>query len=729
MAGREGPAQGRQRLLTAAAVAFTSVATALAFGRVFSQTGAAARLVVAALVCVGLAELTRRLNVFVAILISATGLFLLIVETQFAWTTAHGLPTSDTFSTLWRAISIVGEQARTQPSPAFPFPPLLLAGTAAVWAAAFACHALCVRAGSPLIALVPSVVLIAFADAVTPDGARPAYAFFFLCGVVAMVFADSLRRVGKWGTVERWSARGRTVAEGSARRIGAVVVVAAILAPGLLPWYRSEPSWKPHGASTGGGPIVLASFDTNLPSTTAAPLYQVNGPFPTYLRTQVLDRFDGKAWWPSVGGLVSTNESFQPPSWAASTLAGDVVTFRVTVKNAASPWIPLALQPLAISPVPQGTEFSGEDSTAAAPSDLPPGTTYTITARAAIPTPAQLDAAPDARTVYANTSEYNTYTQIPSGIPQSVYDLTRQVVRGQPDEYQRMLAIQSFLRTFTYSTQSTSPQGTNPVAYFLEVSKAGFCQQFAGAMALMARILGYPSRIAVGYLPGSRSGSDTYTITQQNAHTWPEILFPGYGWVAFEPTPGRNNPVADSYLFPGPSGGGGTPTGGAETATGGSTHPNPHSGKRGVFANTATGAPVKPVHKPSVVGWLAALALAFLIIFPIARGGLRRIPRGRGSRRAVIAAYHRFEVKAADVGWGRAPGETPNEHRVRLSDSVGTDAGRGLVGVLTKAAWSREEPDPADVEAARRDSAAAAKAVARSVPFQTRVRGWYRPEI
>ena len=82
------------------------------------------------------------------------------------------------------------------------------------------------------------------------------------------------------------------------------------------------------------------------------------------------------------------------------------------------------------------------------------------------------------------------------------------------------------------------PHGIKGLTDFLFHTKTGYCQQFAFAMAGLARLLGIPSRIAVGYTAGSRRANGTWKVTTADAHAWPELYFAGLGWIRFEPTPG-----------------------------------------------------------------------------------------------------------------------------------------------------------------------------------------------
>ena len=77
--------------------------------------------------------------------------------------------------------------------------------------------------------------------------------------------------------------------------------------------------------------------------------------------------------------------------------------------------------------------------------------------------------------------------------------------------------------------------------------RRGYCEQFAGTFAAFARVLGLPSRVAVGFTPGELRDDGRYYVQDKHAHAWPEIYFDGLGWVPFEPTPARGNPAAVQY--------------------------------------------------------------------------------------------------------------------------------------------------------------------------------------
>lgn len=117
--------------------------------------------------------------------------------------------------------------------------------------------------------------------------------------------------------------------------------------------------------------------------------------------------------------------------------------------------------------------------------------------------------------------------------------LAEEVTADSSSAYAKALALQSFFRDseeFTYSFDLAAPQTGDASWDFLN-DRNGYCVQFSSTMTIMARSLGLPARIGVGFLPGELSGPDEYTVRGRDAHAWTEIFFDNVGWVRFDPTP------------------------------------------------------------------------------------------------------------------------------------------------------------------------------------------------
>ena len=130
------------------------------------------------------------------------------------------------------------------------------------------------------------------------------------------------------------------------------------------------------------------------------------------------------------------------------------------------------------------------------------------------------------------------YLALPDSVPVRVLSLARDLTATQATPYDRARAIEAYLRTFPYSLKLPQPPGTQDVAdFFLFDLKRGYCDYYATAMVVLARAAGLPARLVMGYASGQYDPLNArYIVTEADAHSWPEIYFPGYGWIEFEPT-------------------------------------------------------------------------------------------------------------------------------------------------------------------------------------------------
>jgi transglutaminase-like putative cysteine protease len=125
-----------------------------------------------------------------------------------------------------------------------------------------------------------------------------------------------------------------------------------------------------------------------------------------------------------------------------------------------------------------------------------------------------------------------------------LYEEARRVTSAADTPYEAAVLLETWFRQaggFTYDEQPPAPfGGTPPLVDFVLSTKRGYCQHYAGAMALMLRLLGVPSRVAVGFTSGTyNADNNEWTVKDTNAHAWVEVWFPRYGWIPFDPTPGR----------------------------------------------------------------------------------------------------------------------------------------------------------------------------------------------
>jgi transglutaminase-like putative cysteine protease len=735
----------RERLSSLAAVAALAIATALVFGRVFVGAEATWKLVAAAAASAAVAWLLERRALPLATLAAAAALLLAVTWLVFPGTVRFGLPTGDTLSAIGDALHDVGRHAREQVSPTPPLTPLLLAALTAVWAAAFSIHALAVRAGSPLLALIPSAALIGFADSALKGEGGLGFAALFLAGTLAVLLVDSIRRVRQWGTLRPWrgpSGRPRALVARGAGGLAAVTVLAAVIVPGLLPGFGSDGlvDLRTHDDGTSIDPLV--SIKAQLSRTTPLELFEVRADRAAYWRMLALDSFDGTTW--STADLDASSATvvpngqpidFQEPPNAA--------TFDQHVTVGADlrfPWIPAAFSPTRIELEQSAYRYDLELSMAVAPELLRAGDTYDVSSRYPLVSYEQLQAEaipelpPGARDV-----------RLPE-LPEEIAETARRWTAGATTDLEAILAVQNHLSRFTYDALVEPTIDADAIVAFLLETRRGFCQQFAGTMAVLLRSLGYPARVAVGFTPGTPVGEGAWSVTSEDAHAWVEVLFPDYGWLAFEPTPGQDNPIAQGYLSPMSEGCAGGNCGGGErqSGVGGSVlggdrrflnaarkrdPRNPATALPAQAGEAATGFPTGRVF----LG-LAALALLGAVLLPPAkllRRRLRLASAGRRPRELVLATYDVFTARAGDLGLGRSTGETMREYGERLRGGSRTSNGdlERLTTIASRAAYARDGIGRDDATAAQAAARQAFRALRRDRGRLRQLLGIYRPGL
>jgi transglutaminase-like putative cysteine protease len=771
---QKGP--GGRLVLLIAVLALTIVAT-VAFGRVFQGTGTTFRLALVAAASVVLAAALERRHILIATLVSAAGLALVIGLLLYPETTRYWLPTAATWRAALRSWEAVGRTADTEVAPALPLLPLMLASVIAVWAASFATHALAVRASSPFLALLPTGALVAFASLVVDDGARPMYVMAFLGSAMLLLYADGLRRVSQWGPISEWHGRyrfrlGTAASLRGARRVALIALVVAVFLPGILPGY-------------GAPAIVQVSGDGSLQRLTSNPIvdirpallrkravevFTVRSSQGSYWRSLTLDTFDGDTWRttdPYLEDHGTDLRSGRIESADLPTVSAKLTNLHqeVTYERLSQPWVVAAYQATSVLMADDdGLRYDPASGTMVLAGGGSPGFTYEVDSRIVTPTPEQLSKVSLAQ---IDPAVRAADTQLPKGSFAEQQDLgeirsiAEAITAGQPDLYHKVLAIQDYLRQFRYDLNVSTPQGVNPVLWFLrgppaQGGQAGYCVQFASTMAVLLRSLGIPARLAMGWTPGTFDPSvGVWRVTNFESHVWVEVPFATYGWLSFEPTPRAEavNPQAISFqqpITPGPTecvarpNGNGQPPS-CQTNAGASTPPptenplptlKPPTPRLGRDVGGASAPEIQPVRRwRSAMPWLfGALLLLIVLAIPTTKAVRRRILVARATqpRDRVLVAYRLMSERAGDVGLRREPHETLWEYRNRLRERVRFSEEGNLDRLTTlagKAVYSEDEIRPEEagraVEAARQTSSD----IARSAGVAGRAAGWFRVRV
>lgn len=249
------------------------------------------------------------------------------------------------------------------------------------------------------------------------------------------------------------------------------------------------------------------------------------------------------------------------------------------------------------------------------------------------------------------------YTQV-SGIDPRVVSLTQRVTANARTTFDKATALWRYFTAenqFTYDTQTAPVADADALADFLLNGKRGFCEQFASAMAVMLRVLGIPSRVAVGFTTGFADG-DTRLITSQDAHAWVEVYFGDLGWVSFDPTPrsdGRG--YVPSYLQAGDSGGPSAPAK-ADLPSVSTAHVAPSGSATADNGDDGSSGPAQAAQggsTPEWTGWGALAVALAAIALTVAAFVTGRYAKGRPAlaRWLSLAAAAAWLLAAALTAW------------------------------------------------------------------------------
>jgi transglutaminase-like putative cysteine protease len=334
--------------------------------------------------------------------------------------------------------------------------------------------------------------------------------------------------------------------------------------------------------------------------------------------------------------------------------------------------------------------------------------------------------------------------QVPGTLPPQVEELAREWTAGADNVFDRARMIEEHLRTsFEYRDDAAFGSGPTAILEFLNEDRAGFCQQFAASMAAMLRTLDIPARVVVGFTNGVPVNG-AWTVRSDRMHAWVEVLFKGVGWMPFEPTPNRTNPIGVIYDR-GPlenCEGAGCPDDGVTTGVPanrrgrgqqGLIDPTPALPGRstpregGVPSSIGTGLSARMKLLLVAVG----AGLATLVLLPLGRWFRRRTRLRRAAtepRRLILVTYEQFTERIGGVGLARAPGETLEEYRRRVLETGYLSDGHldRLTRIATSAAYSHREPDAEDARHASDAAGTALREIRRSVGPVRWLGGLYR---
>ena len=346
--------------------------------------------------------------------------------------------------------------------------------------------------------------------------------------------------------------RNQRIAAGS---VGIAVFAAAVsIVWGVSPDRTATPA-VPGRAGTDPFTSIQAQLTT---AEAARDLFTVRASYAGYWRLYALDLFDGVSFTSSDPLAAERGLEFSSPVELPQQAAKDLPEVRTRsyifriVRDMRGPWLPLPYGSETLTLTDGRLTYDAYLNQAVVHGGLEEGFEYAVTAGEALPSDDQLDSA---SAEFLTPDQYGIWTSLPGSLDPRIGEIATSWTDQEPNAYRKVLAVQQRFHDegFAYDSNVDPAENEGDLLDFLTTDKRGFCQQYATAMAVLVRALGLPARVAVGYQSGTKREAGTFVVTTGDAHAWVEVYFPDYGWLPFEPTPGRGlgpSTTTGTYLNP-----------------------------------------------------------------------------------------------------------------------------------------------------------------------------------
>jgi transglutaminase-like putative cysteine protease len=482
----------------------------------------------------------------------AAGIAQLALLASYAVLLSRALVPAPDVGTIERMVLLLNDAAehmRTQAAPMSPNDGVLWLFVVAVGVITLLCDLLVVSLRKPALGLAPPLTMFLVpAIGLGVDTGVRAFACVAI-GYLAILLAEGLNSYAGWTHgLSRDSARGSAAQSAglvvwrAATYVGVPAVVLAVIASSAMPT-AAFTGWGFSESGGGSGPLRLSDptldlkRNLTLPEDQAVMTYRTNKDSGSYLRMASLPAFSSAGWQNAQTSLDPGRRLPQPPGLTEPTGADRVTEIQIT--GLGSEYLPMPFAPRSFEAPGQwghdprslvviSSERGADRRTATE------GLNYSVVSRDIDPDPETLTGVLSGSPPDADLTE-----EVPEDLPNNIRRLAQRITEDAATPAEKAAAIQGYLRdrdNFTYSTDPRPGSGYRALENFLFQDQQGYCEQFAASMAVLARVVGIPSRVAVGFLPGDRNG-DVWTVSARDAHAWPELYFSGYGWVRYEPTP------------------------------------------------------------------------------------------------------------------------------------------------------------------------------------------------
>jgi len=370
-------------------------------------------------------------------------------------------------------------------------------------------------------------------------------------GLALLMWTDQRRRLAATGRTTRHTGVTGGLA---AIRIGVAALAAGLVLGSFVPTLTEGSLATGLGGGTGGAtgtsldPVATMQGQLTLPEPIDLLRVDASVDDPGYLRAVAIDEYGNDSGWTlsNLRGEESVaDEGELAPLPGRQSFRS--VTADIQVLQHDDRFLPMLFSPQSVEVQGGGADgwrFDPETGTVYGREVTSAGLAYSVAATEPRPTVAQLTSAAQ---LAPDDPVQQAFTALPLLDPR-VTDLVAQVTAGAGTPYERVRSILTFLTDrsegFIYSLSTEPGTSGDDLVDFLRLRR-GYCEQYAGAMAVMARAAGVPARVALGYTPGTEQPDGSRLITSDDAHAWVEVYFEDLGWVPFDPTPiARDRAVA-----------------------------------------------------------------------------------------------------------------------------------------------------------------------------------------
>jgi len=503
----------------------------------------------------------------------------------------------------------------------------------------------------PLVAAFPLAAVFIGPQLAVPQGDHLVYAVAFAIALLLLIAARGSREPRRRSSL-------------AAVAIVIVAAFAAVLAVPAIPFAPTS-GVALYARPTSVNVSIDLGDDLRNRSNVEVLRVRTNLAAAPYLRLATHTMFDDDGWHVDTGASAPLVDGFD-----AVDIDDDIETSARTTwvdrVRLDTQYLPLPKNAVSVDGVGREWQIMAENRTARTSTDSTQGLEYSVRSVEVVPTRAQFE---NLRAGDAPDFAFDVTPEVANG---PIGQAARSVTAEARTPYDRAVALQSWLRSteFEYSLDTPVTDGfdgsdAEAIEAFLQV-REGYCVHFASAFTLMARTVGLPARIAIGYLPGTSTGERVegraaYSVTADRLHAWPEVYFSDIGWTQFDPTPSvaqaQNVTSADAEDQPEP----------VET-----TAPEPEEERPSVSPSaTASATPTpsetaapaaRPAHRDADPWWIALLTAGVLVL-AAAPWGVRRAIRARrmaaSARGDALAAWREVVAMVDDarIPRGRALSE------------------------------------------------------------------------